>query len=118
MKNHTLNKFISVSVFSLIAGFSASGVTAGQLEEMYIQSDAAKVRSVRVQYLSSDIATDEGRADLQRRISRAAKYVCGPLSPRAAGGLRMASRNKRCYDETVQAAASQIGHQQVAASGQ
>lgn len=118
MKNDTLKKIISATVFSLIAGYSASGVAAGQLEEMYIQSDTAKVRSVRVQYLSSDIATDEGRADLQRRISRAAKYVCGPLSSHAAGGLRMASRNKRCYDEAVQAAESQIGHRQFAASGQ
>jgi UrcA family protein len=95
-----------------------SGAAAGQLEETYVQPDTAEVRSVRVQYLSGDITTDEGRVDLQRRISIAAKSVCGPLGARAAGGLRMASRNKRCYDEAVQAALSQIGHRQIAASGQ
>ena len=118
MKNFTLNKILPATVFSLITGFSMSGAAAGQLEETYVHPDNAEARSVRVQYQSGDIATDEGRAELQRRISIAAKSVCGPLGAHAAGGLRMASRNKRCYDEAVQAAVSQIGHRQFAASGQ
>ena len=118
MKNITLNKVLSATAFSLIAGFSMNAAMAGQLEETYVESDTAEVRSVRVQYLSSDIVTDEGRANLQRRISVAAKSVCGPLSLHAAGGVRMVSRNKQCYDEAVQAAESQIGHEQFAAIGQ
>ena len=118
MKNVTLNKILSATAVSLIAGFSINTAAAGQLEETFVQPDTAEVESVRVQYLSTDIATDEGRANLQRRISVAAKSVCGPLGAHAAGGLRMASRNKQCYDEAVQAAESQIGLEQFAASGQ
>ena len=70
-----------------------------------------------MQYVSTELATTEGREALQTRLERAAKKVCGPINVRDAGSLRNMSRNKQCYDQALQAAASQIGFDQVAAIG-
>jgi len=113
MKNLTLSNILAAATISLVAGFSMSAA-AGQFDETLVQGDSAEIQTVRVQYLPSDLATAEGREILHSRLRQAAKKVCGPTNLRDAGGLRNMSRNRQCYDQALQAAASQIGFDQVA----
>ena len=114
MKNFSLNNILSAAAFSLVAGFSINASAAEQIEGTYIQADSSAVQTVRLQYSASELATEEGRIDLQHRISRAARKVCGRPER---GNLNMASRINACYKEAQQAAMSQIGFDQVAVVG-
>ena len=116
MKNTNLSNILAAATISLVAGFSMTAA-AGQFDETLVQGDSAEMQTVRVQYLPSDLATEEGRKILHSRIERAAKKVCGPTNLRDAGGLRNMSRNRQCYDQALQAASSQIGFDQVAVIG-
>jgi UrcA family protein len=114
MKNFSLNNILSAAAFSLVAGFSINASAAEQLDETYIQADPATVQTVRLQYSATELATEEGRIELQHRIARAARKVCGRVER---GNLHEASQINQCYKDAQQAAISQIGLDQVAVIG-
>lgn len=115
MKNFTLKSILSAAALTLAAGVSLNAAAEG-LEETFVGSGASGVQTISLQYLSSDLATDEGRDRLHSRIAKAAREVCGPVGARAAGGLRIASHNKQCAEDAVQAAMSQVDSGQFAAN--
>ena len=114
MKNFSLNNILTAAALSLVAGLSINASATEQLDETYIQADPATVQTVRLQYSASELATEEGRIDLQHRVARAARKVCGRPER---GNLNMASQINACYEEATQAAMSQIGFDQVAVIG-
>ena len=114
MKNISLNNILSAAAFSLVAGFAVNASAAEQLDETYIQADPATVQTVRLQYSASELATEEGRIELQHRIARAARKVCGRPER---GNLHAASQINQCYKDAQQTAMSQIGSDQVAVVG-
>ena len=118
MKNLSIKSILAAATFTLIASQSMNA-SAGTLEETTVHPDTIEVQTVELQYLSGDLATEEGRANLQRRIASAARKVCGSVHLHEAGSLKMVSRNRQCYKESVAAANSQVDHgRQVASSGE
>ena len=116
MSNATLKSILSATAFGIVAGLASASAAADGMEETFVHPDAAEVKTVRVQYLSTELATEEGRAALQRRIASAAREVCGPSSLHEAGSLKLATRNRECYRDSLAAANSQIESGQYAAA--
>lgn len=57
---------------------------------------AEELRTVGVTHADLDLSTDEGKAELERRIDKAAKDICG--SDEVQVGTRLRSREQReCY---------------------
>ena len=73
---------------------------------MYRRVQAAS--PVHVQYVRSELATEQGREQMHRRISMAARDVCGPMTLQAAGGVKYVAQNRQCFAEAREAAWSQI----------
>lgn len=107
MKTRVNASLASVVAAAVLAAQSGAAL-AGRVDETMVRAGSEEVRSVRVQFRQSEMATAEGRAALQHRIERAAKDVCGPLGAREAGGLRLAVRNHQCYTNAIDSALSQI----------
>lgn len=82
-----------------------------------IPEAGAGIRTVSIQYVPAELSTDSGRAELYARIKQAAREVCGPAGPRDAGGLAMASRNRRCAEQAVSDAMAQVDSVRLAAAG-
>lgn len=53
-------------------------------------------RTIGVTYQDLDLATDAGRAELQRRIDNAARQVCG-MNERAVGSNIVTRESRECY---------------------
>ena len=75
------------------------------------------IRTVSIQYAPTELSSDSGRAELYARIKRAAREVCGPTGLRDAGGLAMASRNRRCAEQAVSDAMAQVDSGRLATAG-
>jgi len=116
MKYFSTKNTLSAVILSAATAFSAN-LSAGELENTYIEESSVGVRSVRLEYVADELGTAEGLAELQRRISIAAKQVCGPMSLHEAGGLQSLMRNRQCYEEASSAAMSQIDSTQTASVG-
>lgn len=117
MKYFSTGKTLSAVILGAATAFSVN-LSAGELENTYIEESSVGVRSVRLEYVAAELGTAEGLAELQRRISIAAEQVCGPMSLHEAGGLQSLMRNRQCYEEASSAAMSQIDATQTAAIGQ
>ena len=102
-----MNILGTVLAGGILAALSGT-VMGDSVDETMVRAGAEEVRSLRVHFIRSEMATAEGMAGLQHRIERAAKEVCGPLGARDAGGLRLAARNYQCYKNAVGSALSQI----------
>ena len=107
MKNSTFNNVATAAAFSL-AVLLSSQAGAEEFQEQALSSRMIETQSISIAYNGSDLATDEGRANLYAKIRRAAKDVCGPTGSREAGGLGIASRNRECYESATEAALSQV----------
>lgn len=113
MKKPMKGTLASVLILAALAAQSGT-VLAGIVDETTVRAGAEEARTMRIQFTRSELASIEGRAALQHRIERAAKYVCGPLGAREAGGLRLAARNRQCYTNAVDSALSQLQFEKLA----
>ena len=113
MKNTIFTKAVTAAALST-AVLLANQAGAEETLSQALPSQALETQSINIAYQSADLASDEGRAKLYGKIKRAARTVCGPSGSREAGSLSLASRNRQCYDSTMQAAVSQIEAGQLA----
>ena len=107
MKNSVFNKVViatAVGTAVLLSGQAA----AEEIQEQVWSSRMIETQSIHIAYDGSELTTEKGRANLYSKIRRAAKEVCGPTGSREAGGLKIASRNRQCYDSAMEAAVSQV----------
>lgn len=112
MKTSIFFGTISATVLSLALGLSAP---AGAEEAQAPNTPrSASTESVSISYSNAELGTEEGRSTLQRKIKRAAEQVCGPTSYREAGSLAIASQNRKCVNDAVTAAATQLDASSVA----
>ena len=109
VSNSVLTAAISLAVIFSTQASAEHAAKAATLEP------AAVVQSISIPYAQAELSTDEGRASLYSKIRRAARSVCGPTGAREAGGLSLMSRNRKCYEEAVSAAVSQVGTGQLTA---
>jgi UrcA family protein len=113
MKTSGLNTALTAAAFSLALS-AASQASAGQANGDFATSEDDGTQSIRIEYARAQLATDDGLDMLYRKIKRAAAEICGPRGLREAGGLSNASRNRKCYEEAVGAAVSQVGSTRMA----
>jgi len=73
-------------------------------------------QQVAVNTADLNLASLEGQETLLRRVSSAARTICGPEDIRSAGGLRAAQLNQLCYDTTMAQALEKLPAVQLAAS--
>ena len=112
MNNKAIKTILSVAALSLTAGI-ASTAAAGSVDETLVHGQALPEQ--RVSFHRSDLATEDGRAIVERRIKRAAENVCGSQNLREVGSLSIVARNRECYDGAVAQAMDQINGQGFAA---
>lgn len=56
---------------------------------------------VVITYETAVVATESGRAELERKIRKMAERVCGSQNLRMAGTLTQLQANRACYDTAV-----------------
>lgn len=111
MNKKAIKNILSVAALSLTAGI-AHNAAAGSVDETLVHGDAVQVQ--RVSFHRSELATEQGREVVARRIERAAENVCGSQNYREVGSLRIVARNRECFDGAVAEALSAVHNQSVA----
>ena len=106
-----MKKFIpgimTIATLSIATSF-ALPASAESAPEAAIPEAGAGIRTVSIQYAPTELSTESGRATLYARIKQAAREVCGPTGLRDAGGLALASRNRKCAEQAVSDALAQV----------
>lgn len=88
-------------IFSIAvaAAFAIPSLASAEVEVQSI--DEGKVL---VSYDLKEVSTEQGRAELERQIRRAADRVCGPRTIREAGSFTQSMDNRNCYRAAVERA--------------
>ena len=111
-----MNRFINRTTLSAAALAVSLGTimsaNAEQVNETFVQ--APGVRSEAVTYSHTELASDAGRAAVERRIEKAAEKVCGLESYSIHGSLSRYGKAKECYGQAVAQAMSEVNTNQVA----
>jgi UrcA family protein len=103
---------LTATLFAVAASLPVAAST--EMVSTTAPGAGTELQSVSIHYSRAELATDSGRTELYSRIRRAARKVCGPTEPRQAGGLALASRNRSCYQQAMEAAVRQVGAAQLA----
>ena len=107
-----------LSAAALIGAISfSSSAGAGAAPDTTSPGAGVSIQTVTIPYSVAEVATETGRAELHGKIRRAAREVCGPAGLRDTGSLAVSARNRKCYQEAVDAAMSQVGYSQLASAG-
>ena len=117
MTKVAIKSIITAAVLGVAAGVSVAA-SASQWDETVIQGRTFDEQAIRISYSAAHAATPEGRAVLEARIEQAAREICGPSDLHLAGSLATAARNDACFEDTVDAALSQIGAGSLAQVGE
>ena len=116
MKTSVINSALTAAALSLALGVS-SPAAAEQVSRAFETSGDEGLQTIRIEYARAQLVTEDGLEMLYGKIKRAAAAICGPTGLREAGGLTNASRNRKCYEEAVSAAVSQVGSERMAGLG-
>ena len=114
MKKFSLVGIFCGAAFGL-ASIVSTGANAAGYSETVISTQTQAVPTASVNFSDLDLSKAEGIETLHRRISQAARTVCGATDYRKAGSLRQAMANKACYHDAVDEGMNHIGIAQVAA---
>ena len=113
MMNQVSKKMAAAAAMGL-AAFVSFQASAGEFEETYVEGRKLDADYIRIQYSSDALANAAGREELMARIEHAASAVCGPADLREAGSLKLANRNRDCFESAVDDALTQVDAGQVA----
>ncbi len=85
-------------IFSIAvaAAFAIPTVASADVEVQSVEEG-----KVLVSYDVKEVSTIEGRAELERKIRRAADRVCGPRTVREAGSFAQSRHNRACFRDAV-----------------
>ena len=113
MKTIVNSSVLTAAALSLAVSLSNQAM-AERAPEIAILEAGVIVQTVSIPYSQAELATDGGRDTLYSKIRNAAQEVCGPTGLRETGSLSISVRNRKCYQEAVDAAVSQVESGQVA----
>ena len=116
MNTFPSTRILHAAALVMVVGM-ANQASAEQAGAMAPPSAGMEIKSLSIPYAAVELGTDDGRADLYGKIRQAARKVCGPTGLRETGSLSISSRNRKCYQDAVAAAVSQVGSDQLAAIG-
>jgi UrcA family protein len=104
-----INKTVVSIAFGVFSTLALSTNAADAPENTLVLAQGMEAASTHVALGDLNLASAEGQQALHDRISQAARAVCGSTDYRVAGGLRMASNNRACYESAFAQAMSQVG---------
>ena len=111
MNRQSFKYSLAATALGVVLGVSA-GASADTMDSTVVHASALPTEVVT--YKRSELATDEGRAAVERRLRHAAEGVCGSTDLRIAGSLSAVADRQQCAKQAVDRAMSQIGADQVA----
>lgn len=79
----------------------AAALAVPALANASLQVEKLAEDKVVITYETAAIATESGRAELERKIRKMAERVCGSQKLRMAGTLAQLQANRVCYDNAV-----------------
>ena len=109
----TFSKVFCAALFTVAAGVSAVA-SASDYSETLVTTTAEGLRTTSVSYADLDLNAADAQEALERRLSRAARKVCGSPYRATAGSMSQASENRQCADNAVAAAMRDISESDVA----
>ena len=112
-KTPSFSKIFCAALFTVAAGVSAVA-SAGDYGETLVTTTLEGLRTTSVSYADLDLSAADAREALERRLSRAARKVCGSPYRVTTGSLSQAFENKQCADNAVAAAMRDISESDVA----
>jgi UrcA family protein len=112
-KTPLFSKVLCAALFTVAAGVSAVA-SAADYGETLVTTTAEGFRTTAVSYTDLDLSTAKAREALDRRLTRAARKVCGSPFRASTGSLPQAFENKQCADNAVAAAMRDISENDVA----
>ena len=86
---------------TVIATAAFVALTTPLMVNAAIKSTQMENSEITISYHVSDLNTAFGKAEIQTQIRQAARKVCGKVSLREAGSLRIFSQARVCYNESV-----------------
>jgi len=113
LKTPFFSKVFCAALFTVAAGMSAVA-NAGDYNETLVTVTAEGLRTTSVSYADLDLSAADAQEALERRLSRAARKVCGSPYRAATGSLSQAYDNKQCADNAVATAMRDISKSDVA----
>ena len=111
MKVFAIKSILSAAALAVTAGV-AVGAAAEQIDETLVEG--ARAPSATVTFSRAELATNEGRETVERKIRNAAAAVCGSRDLRIIGSLAAAARNEACYEDALAQGMSQLNAGQLA----
>ena len=119
MKTHNPGNTFFALIFGVVAGI-APIANADNYGETYIisRNPSSDLRTATVNYADLDLAGSAGQQQLQRRIERAARQVCGSVHLREAGSIYQARLNRQCQERAESDALNQVYQRQIASVAQ
>ena len=112
-KTPTFSKVLCAALFTVAAGVSAVA-SAGDYSETVVTTTSEGLRTTSVSYADLNLNSVDAREAMERRLSRAARKVCGSPYRATTGSLSQASENKQCANDAVAAAMRDISESDVA----
>ena len=116
MKTFSIQKSLPVAMFVMAASVSPV-VSSDDYGEMFISTTTPNTYTVNVSFDDLNLNSAAGQETLQRRLSKAARQVCGSADYRDAGSLRVAAQIKNCQKRAIADAMHQVQSGQLAAVG-
>ena len=108
----TINKGILPLTAILLSAGMTMNAAADHRDEAVLGDPQVPTKTVSFE--RSELATAEGRAEVESRIRRAARLVCGSNDHREVGTLHAVARNEACFDRAVEDAMGQLTSTRIA----
>ncbi len=86
---------------TVIATIAFVALTSPLMVNASIKSSHAEPAAITISYFASDLNSASGKAKIETRIRQAARTVCGTVTLRQAGSVRVFSQSQACYKESV-----------------
>jgi UrcA family protein len=112
-KTPFFSKVFCAALFTVAAGVSAVA-HAGDYNETLVTTTSEGLRTTSVSYADLDLSAPDAREVLERRLTQAARKVCGSPYRAATGSMSQASENKQCANNAVAAAMRDISEGDIA----
>ncbi len=98
-----MNKFVKPFVCLVALAIPA-------LASATVQSDVISIQEVKITYDPSEVITNYGFAEVERKIRDAAEKVCGLPGKTSGrnGTIRQMMESRQCYEQAVSTALSEV----------
>jgi UrcA family protein len=94
---------------------SAAAVSAMTLPILASASNYHSSNNIRVEFESTELASNDGQAELYAKLQNASHKLCSSTGSQFAGSLRQSAAYAKCFEGTLTAAVERLGQPGVSA---